>query len=111
MMNCAGKLKMLKSLLGIEASDSTHDDQLKYYLDMAREEIINWRYVNYADAPAEAEVPQKYNVIHVDAVVAGYNLQRGENELKHVENGITREFNYASMVDYIHAHVKQLVRA
>ena len=58
----------------------------------------------------DAEVPLKYGIVHVDAVVAGYNLQGGENEFKHVENGITREFNYASMVDYIHAHVKQLVK-
>ena len=110
MMNCAGKLKRLKTLLGIEASDTSRDEQLTAYLDTAREEIINWRYVNYADVPPDAEVPLKYGIVHVDAVVAGYNLQGGENEFKHVENGITREFNYASMVDYIHAHVKQLVK-
>jgi len=109
-MNCASKIKNLKTLLGIPLSDSSQDEQLNVYLSMAKEEILNWMYINFADVPQDAEVPDKYAVVHVNAVVAGFNLQGGENEFKHVENGITREFHYSDMVDYIRAHVYQKVR-
>lgn len=109
-MNCASKMANLKTLLGIDLSDKTQDDQLNVYLSMAKEEILNWMYVNFADVPEDAEVPDKYAVVQVNAVIAGYNLQGGENEFKHVENGITREFHYTDMVDYIRAHVYQKVR-
>lgn len=109
-MNCASKMANLKTLLGIALSDTTQDDQLNVYLSMAKEEILNWMYVNFADVPEDAEVPDKYAVVQVNAVIAGYNLQGGENEFKHVENGITREFHYTDMVDYIRAHVYQKVR-
>lgn len=109
-MNCASKLSNLKTLLGIELSDTTQDEQLNVYLSMANDEIINWMYVNYSDTPEDAEVPDKYSVVQVNAVVAGFNLRGGENEYRHVENGITREFHYSDMVDYIRAHVFQKVR-
>lgn len=109
-MNCASQMANLKTLLGIDLSDKTQDDQLNVYLSMAKEEILNWMYVNFADVPEDAEVPDKYAVVQVNAVIAGYNLQGGENEFKHVENGITREFHYTDMVDYIRAHVYQKVR-
>ena len=109
-MNCASKMSNLKTLLGIPLSDTTQDDQLNVYLSMAKDEILNWMYINFADVPEDAEVPDKYAVVHVNAVVAGFNLQGGENEFKHVENGITREFHYSDMVDYIRAHVYQKVR-
>ena len=112
-MSCSdtNKLATLKQLLGVEASDSSQDDLLKTYLDMARQEIINWVYINYAEIPGDAEMPDKYNITQINAVVAGFNLRGGENELRHVENGITREFNYPDMLSYIRAHVFQKVKS
>ncbi len=106
-MNCATKLSMLKTLLNIDAADTSQDDKLSVYLELSHDEIINWMYINYADKPADAEMPEKYDVTQVQAVVAGFNLQGGENELKHVENGITREFSYPDMQAFIRARVYQ----
>ena len=109
-MTNAEKTTMLKSLLGVEVSDTSQDDVLDAYLALAKQEIINWLYINFADIPADAPLPEKYEITQINAVVAGYNIQGGENEFKHVENGITREFHYSDMVDYVRAHVYQKVR-
>lgn len=106
-MNCAKKLSMLKTLLHIDASDKSQDDILTVYLELAHDEILNWMYINYKDRPVDAEMPEKYDVTQVQAVVAGFNLQGGENELKHTENGITREFNHPDMQSFIRARVYQ----
>ena len=70
-MNCAGKLKSLKAILNIASDDSSMDDALTVYLEMTRDEIINWMYINYADKPEDAELPQKYDIVQIQAVVAG----------------------------------------
>ena len=54
-------------------------------------------------------MPTKYDVTQVNAVVAGFNLQGGENQFRHSENGIIREWHYSDMLDYIRAHVYQLL--
>ena len=104
------KLNKLKLLLGIDASDTSEDDLLNTYLNLSEQEIINWMYINYAELPEDAEMPDKYEIVQINAVVAGFNIRGGENELRHVENGITREFNYPDMLSYIRAHVYQKVR-
>lgn len=109
-MNCASKLKNLKSLLGIDDTDTSQDAQLAVYLSMSREEILNWMYINYPSIPEDADVPDKYSVVQVMAVVAGYNMQGGENQYKHSENGIVREWHYTDMIEYIRAHVNQIPR-
>lgn len=109
-MNCVGKLKNLKSILKIASDDISMDDDLSTYLDIAREEITNWMYINYADKPEEVELPRKYDIVQVQAVIVGLNMQGGENQFKHVENGITREWHYTDMLEYIRAHVNQIPR-
>ena len=107
-MNCAEKLSMLKRILGIDVSDTTQDETLEAYLSFAKNEILSWMYINYPDMPEEAELPSKYATTQVQAVVAGYNLRGGENEYKHTENGIVREWHYTDMLEYIRAHVNQI---
>ena len=109
-MTCSEKLSTLKTLLDIEASDTTQDEVLGVYLSMSQAEILNWMYIKYPDIPEDALMPEKYDIVQVQAVVAGYNLQGGENELKHTENGIIREFDYSSMVDWIHGHVQHIAK-
>ena len=104
------KLNKLKLLLGIEASDTSEDDLLNTYLSLAEEEILNWMYIKFPEIPEDTEMPDKYEITQIHAVIAGYNLRGGENELKHTENGITREWNYSDMVDYIHGHVQHVAR-
>lgn len=107
-MNCAEKLSMLKRFLGIDVSDTTQDETLEAYLSYAKSEIISWMYINYSDVPEEAEIPSKYAATQVQAVIAGYNQRGGENEYKHSENGIVREWHYTDMLEYIRAHVNQI---
>ena len=109
-MTCSEKLSTLKTLLGIEASDTTQNEILSAYLSMSQAEILNWMYIKFADVPEDTFMPEKYDVVQVHAVVAGYNLQGGENELKHTENGIIREFDYSSMVDWIHGHIQHIAK-
>lgn len=113
-MSCScsdGKLNMVKTMLGIDAADESRDAMLNAYLEMSKAEILNWMYINYPEIPADAEFPAKYDITQLNAVVAGYNLRGGENELKHTENGVTREFNFSDMLMYIRAHVYQKVKA
>ena len=109
-MTCSEKLSTLKTLLGIEASDTAQNEVLSAYLSMSQAEILNWMYIKFPEVPEDTEMPDKYEITQIHAVVAGYNLRGGENELKHTENGITREFNYSDMVDYIHGHVQHVAR-
>jgi len=109
-MNCASKMSNLKRLLGIDLADTSQDGQLNVYLELSHDEIINWMYINYPDKPQNAEMPSKYDVTQVQAVVAGYNMQGGENQTKHSENGILREWHFTDMVEYIRAHVNQIPR-
>lgn len=109
-MNCASKLTNLKSLLGIDIADTSQDALLTVYLDLSREEIINWMYINFPTVPTDADMPTKYDVTQVNAVVAGLNMQGGENQYKSVENGVTREWHYTDMLEYIRAHVNQIPR-
>ena len=107
-MNCAKKLKMLKTMLNIDSGDTSLDDKLQAYLEMARDEIINWMWINHKDRPSDVELPEKYNIVQLQAVVTGFNMQGGENQFKHSENGIIREWHYTDMVEYIRAHVNQI---
>ncbi len=107
-MTDSEKLTMLKSLLNI--SDSTMDDKLGVYLSLSAQEIVNWMYINYAEVPDGAEMPAKYDTMQIYAVIAGLNAEGGENQDKHTENGIVREWHYTDMIEYIRAHVNQIPR-
>lgn len=101
------KLNNLMTLLGASESDSA---LLEVYLDQAGDEIIAWLYSNYSEPPEGLPVPPKYEWTQINACIAGFNLSGAENETHHSENGITRDFKYSNMVDYIHAHVYPYVR-
>ena len=94
------KLQMIKNLLGITHSDE--DTILQTYLTMAEKEIITWYYGANTDVTT---VPSKFEMIQVQAVVIGFNLNGAEGQTTHTENGIGRAFKYADMIEYIHAHV------
>lgn len=106
-MTDAEKLTTLKTMLKIDGEDE--DAQLNVYLSIAHDEILNWMYINEADVPEGAEMPAKYDMTQINAVIAGFNLQGGENQFRHSENGITREWHYSDLLDYIRAHVYQLL--
>jgi len=93
-MTDAEKLTSIKTMLEITGTDQ--DTQLNAYLDLAEAEILGWLGVE--------EVPDRYAATHVMAVVAGYNMIGAEGQISHAENGISRQWKHADMVDYIRAH-------
>lgn len=106
-MTTAQKLGTLKVILGI--TENTQDAMLTSYLDIANSAIIEWMYINYSAIPTTVtDVPDKYATTQIYAVVAGFNARGGENQWKHSENGIVREWHYSDMIEYIHAHVNQI---
>ena len=107
-MNCASKLTNVKRILGIDLSDTTQDGMISAYLNLAGEAIIEWMYINLGEIPTDATVPNKYASTQVMAVVAGINIKGGENQWKHSENGIVREWHYTDMLEYVRAHVNQI---
>lgn len=110
-MTDAEKLSLLKTLLFGSDTDTTKDRELTAYLTVAKNEILNWMYRAYAVVPeTQTNIPSKYNMVQINAVIAGYNLKGAENQTSHSENGISRSFRYSDMVDYIHNNVACLVR-
>lgn len=107
-MNCASKLTNVKRILGIDLSDTTQDSMISAYLQLAGEAILSWMYINLSDIPMDAEVPEKYAATQVMAVVAGINQRGGENQYKHSENGIVREWHYTDMLEYVRSNVNQI---
>lgn len=107
------KLSMLKTLLNI--SDTSEDDLLNVYLTYAKNEIINQYYSitglpELEDGETSYSMPDKYEMVQINACVVAYNLIGAENELSHSENSIQRVFKYPDMVSYIHGNVLPLVR-
>lgn len=109
-MDLQAKIRMIKTSLGIAEDDVTLDGELYTYLDMAGMEILNWMYINHpSDRESVTEVPTRYEVVQVNAVVNGYSHRGAEGEKIHNENGINRQFVHSDMVDYIRSNVFQLI--
>lgn len=97
------KLIRLKLILGISETDS--DALLGEYLAMAKDEILNWLYINSSIPEDVTEVPTRYEQVQIQAVIDGFSISGAEGQSTHSENGISRTFVYEDMVAYIHAHV------
>lgn len=101
-MTTAEKLSMLKTFLKIAGTAS--DTELSVYLDFAKREILAWLYSG--NTPTDVtDVPTQYETVQVMACVVGYGLSGAEGQKGHSENGISRTFEYADMVEYIHNNV------
>lgn len=109
-MDTASKLAVVKTSLGIPQDDTTLDTEISVYLDMAKNEILNWMYINKPDKRTKAtEVPTRYEMVQINAVVNAYNHKGAEGETVHNENGINRTFKYDDMVAYVRTHVFQVI--
>lgn len=109
-MTNAEKLADIKVMLEIAESDTTLDGELSAYLNMAKAEILNWMYINKPEKrEVVTDVPTRYEIVQINAVVSGYNHKGADGETVHNENGINRTFKYADMVAYIRTHVFQVV--
>ena len=106
-MTLSDKLCAVKHKLNISGNEA--DEKLIGCLKSAEYEIISWMYINRKDIPEDVRMPKKYDMTQIYAVISAFNAEGGENEVKHSENGISRTFMYSDMVEYIRAHVFQLV--
>ena len=102
------KLSMIKSLLGLDATDESHDALLTAYLTAAGQEIISWRF-SYGTEEI-TEVPQEFAMTQVFAVMAGFSQMGGEGQTMHTENGVSLSFKYADMIGYIRANVRPICK-
>lgn len=100
-MTSAEKLTMVKAIMGGDAPDDTI---ISSYLDLAKAEILGWRY-SYSPDDAPEDVPAEYEITQVQAVVNGFTQRGMEGQSVSVENGVHRHFVYADMVRYIRANV------
>ena len=100
-MTIEEKLAMVKTIMGPDAPD---DDTITSYLNLAKTEILQWRFSYNPDAMPD-DVEPAYEITQVQAVVNGFTQRGMEGEITSIENGIHRHFNYSDMVRYIRANV------
>ena len=106
-MTDADKLAMLETLLKGD-QEKPDEETLMIYLEMAKHEILGWRYSFSAATPDE--LPAEYDMTQVYAVLAGLTTSGAENETSHTENGIARVFKHSDMIAYIRAHVRPICK-
>ena len=100
-MTASEKLNMVRVIMGPDAPDN---DTIASYLDLAKTEILNWRYSYNPDVMPD-DVPPEYETTQVQAVVVGFTQRGVEGETVSVENGVHRHFAYPDMVRYIRGNV------
>ena len=109
-MTAQEKLNTLKVLLD-DGGTLPSDEKLTVYLNLAGQEILNWKYHLIGGVPAEVtDVSSDEVITQIYAVIAGYTHAGAEGQSKHVENGITRDFKHEDMLGYIHENVLCYVR-
>lgn len=109
-MTDAEKLTILQTLME-DGGDVPSNDKLNAYLSVSANEILEWIYHLVGGVPNDVtEVPSKYNMTQIYAVIAGYTQAGAEGESLHVEGNTHRDFRYADMLDYIHNHILPYVR-
>ena len=104
-MTITEKRNMLHKMLA-DADTRPSDATLDALLEFAERETIAWMYRSYPHIPEDAYfAPQEYDMTIVMAVMVGYGLMGAEGQSAHSENGISRQFRYSDMTDYIHRNV------
>lgn len=110
MMTNEEKLQIVKTLLD-DGGTLPSDEKLTTYLDLAKQEILLWKYHLIGGVPEDVtDVPAAEEIKQIYAVVAGYTQAGAEGESRHSENGVVRDFRYSDMLDYIHNNVRAYVR-
>ena len=104
-MTSEAKLAMIKAILRVEPSDISEDALITTYLEMAGQEIMNWRYSNANPNNKPGNVPTEYETVQLQSVINGYTQSGVEGQVLSIENGVHRHFQYADMVEYVRAHV------
>lgn len=98
-MTTSQKLAYIKTMVGI--TDTTQDTLIETYLEMATQEILQFKYSLVGVPEWKVTVDPEDEITQIHAVIAGYNIRGAENQTSHNENQIYRTFDANDMVDYI----------
>ena len=98
-------ITQINLMMGEEYSD----ELLSAYISQAQQECVKYEY-QLIGIPEDVDMT-KYDILVINAVIAGMSIRGAEGETQHSENGILRGFKYADMADYIHAHLIPYARA
>lgn len=95
-MSIEHKIVMLRSML--DEGDTTEDDILEVYLELAGQKILNRMYP-FKDNYDGLDVPDRY--LSIQLKVANYLLNKrgAEGQIQHIENGIHRNYGAADIPD------------
>ena len=105
-MTAAEKLAMVKTIMGPDAPD---DETISQYLNLAKTEILQWRY-SFNEAAMPEDVPAAYEMTQIYAVVSGFTQRGIEGQSVSIENGIHRHFDFTDMVRYRRGNVMAYVK-
>lgn len=105
-MTLNDKLNMLHAFLGADVTN----EELSAYLEFSSREILNWKYGLVGIPVGKTDCDPVDEMVQIQSVIAGYNLQGIENQTEHNENGVNRKFAYTDMVEYIHGHINAIAR-
>lgn len=105
-MTAEEKLEMVKTIMGDDAPD---DNTIKSYLNLAKTEILQWRY-SYNTSAMPEDVPAAFEMTQIYAVVSGFTQRGVEGQSVSIENGIHRHFDFTDMVRYIRGNVIAMVK-
>ena len=84
-------------LVGLSADDTSQDDLLAIFLDMAQKKVIKARYPFGSNDIQKAKALSDYSD-NVDAIyIYLFNKQGAEGEVTHNENGINRTYESAGI--------------
>lgn len=90
---------------------ATESDEamLMVYLNLAQQEILNYRY-SYSASGIPEILPSEYDAVQVMAVAQGFAQNGAEGQTVSVENGVHRHWKYEDMMAYIYNHVIPIAR-
>lgn len=88
------RITMLSVIVGGDEEEVT----LSAYLDMAAQAILNKAYAYDMDNKPD-DVPEKYQMRQIEIASYLMNKRGAEGEVQHIENGIHRNYQSASVPD------------
>lgn len=93
-MDNAGKLAMLKVMLGISAAETSVDADLTVYLTLSASKILRKAFpYDYT----VTIVPTQYETLQCEIAAYLWNKRGAEGETYHSENGINRSYENADV--------------
>ena len=84
------QLENIRLILGMGVSETTQNTLLSYFLDIAKQDILNRRFPFGTD---NLELEPQYLPLQVELAVIKYSMRGVEGQSSHEENGITRTYH------------------